>query len=113
MHRLLPLLLLAGCATGPSFESRLAATIGQSEVQVVEAYGVPNRSYDADGLRFLQYEQRRQVLHQLDPYWGYPYGRLAPYSFAGPVVLTPSCTITFTIKEGRVQSFATRGDDCR
>ncbi|WP_143020995.1 hypothetical protein [Belnapia rosea] len=115
MRRLLPLLLLAGCATGPSLETRLAATIGQSELQVVETFGVPNRTYDTGGLRFLQYEERRQVLHQLDPYWGwgYPYGRFAPYSLAGPVLMTRSCDITFTLKEGRVQAFTTRGDDCR
>jgi hypothetical protein len=113
MRRLLPLLLLAGCATGPSLETRLAATIGQSELQVVETFGVPNRTYDTGGLRFLQYEERRQVLHQLNPYWGYPYGRFAPYSLGGPVLLTRSCDITFTLKDSRVQSFTTRGDDCR
>jgi hypothetical protein len=113
MRWLLLLLLLAGCATGPSLETRLAATIGQSELQVVETLGVPNRTYDTGGFRFLQYEERRQVLHQLDPYWGRPYGRFAPYSLGGPVLLTRSCDITLTLREGRVQSFTTRGDDCR
>ena len=113
MRRLLPLMLLAGCAIGPGLESRLAASIGQSELQLVEGFGVPNRTYETGGLRFLQYEERRQVMHQLDPYWGYPYGRFAPYSVAGPVLLTRSCDITFILKEGRVQSFTTRGDDCR
>lgn len=113
MRRLLPLMLLAGCAIGPNLESRLAASIGQSELQLVEGFGVPNRTYETGGLRFLQYEERRQVMHQLDPYWGYPYGRFAPYSVAGPVLLTRSCDITFILKEGRVQSFTTRGDDCR
>lgn len=113
MRRLLPLLLLAACSTGPSFQSRLAATIGQSETQLVEGFGVPNQSYDGDGFRVLQYREERQVLHQLDPYWGHPRGRLTPYSLAGPVLLRPSCTITFTLRESRVQSFATQGDDCR
>jgi hypothetical protein len=113
MRWLLPLLLLAGCATGPSLETRLAATIGQSELQVVETLGVPNRTYDTGGFRFLQYEERRQCCTSSTPYWGRPYGRFAPYSLGGPVLLTRSCDITLTLREGRVQSFTTRGDDCR
>ncbi|MBL6454276.1 hypothetical protein JMJ55_03000 [Belnapia sp. T6] len=110
---LLPLLLLAACAIGPGIEERMAAQIGRSEVQLVEALGVPTRTHEADGLRFLQYEQRRQVLHQLDPYWGRPYGRFAPLSPAAPILLTRSCDVTFTIRSDRVQSFTLRGDDCR
>ena len=74
---------------------------------------MPARTHAAGGLRFLQYEQRRAVLHQLDPYWGRPMGRFAPWPPAAPVLLTRSCDLTFTLRDGRVQSFALRGDDCR
>ena len=59
MRRLLPLLLLAGCATGPGIEARLAPLVGGSEAALVEALGVPTRTHEAGGLRFLQYEERR------------------------------------------------------
>ena len=113
MRRLLPLLLLAGCATGPGIEARLAPLVGGSEAALVEALGVPTRTHEAGGLRFLQYEERRQVLHQVDPYVGRPFGRFSPYPIAGPILLTPSCDITFTLREARVESFTLRGDDCR
>ena len=114
MRRVLALLLLlAGCATGPGIEARLAPFIGRTEAELVEGLGVPTRTHEVEGLRFLQYEQTRQVLYQLDPYWGRPYGRFAPLPLAAPVLLTRSCAVTFTLRQGRVESFAIRGDDCR
>ena len=113
MRRLLPLLLLAGCTTGPGIEARLAPLIGGSEAGLIEVLGVPTRTHEAGGLRFLQYEERRQVLHQLDTYYGRPFGRFAPYPSAGPILLTRRCDITFTLREARVEGFTLRGDDCR
>jgi hypothetical protein len=113
MRWLPALLLLAGCAAGPGIEARLAPFVGRTEAELVAGLGVPNRTYDVEGLRFLQYEERRQVLHQLDPYWGRPYGRFAPLPLAAPVLLTRSCDVTFTLRQGRVEGFAIRGDDCR
>lgn len=109
----LPLLALVGCTLPPSAEVRLAPYVGRSEIELVQGLGVPDRSYETGGLRFLQYEERRQVLHQLDPYWGRPYGRFAPLPLGGPVLLTRSCDATFTLRDGVVQSFTLRGDDCR
>jgi hypothetical protein len=107
------LVLLAACATGPGIEARLAPFVGQTEAALVASLGVPTRTHEVDGLRFLQYEERRQELHHLDPYWGRPYGRFAPMPLAGPMLLTRSCDVTFTLRAGRVEGFAIRGDDCR
>ncbi|MDN3567819.1 hypothetical protein QWZ14_25855 [Paeniroseomonas aquatica] len=108
-------LLSAGCATGPGIEARLAPLVGGTEAALVEALGVPTRTHEAGGLRFLQYEERRQVLHQVDPYpyYGRPYRRFASLPLAGPVLLTRSCDITFTLRDARVEGFTLRGDDCR
>ena len=115
MRWLAMLALLAGCATGPGLEARLAPLVGGTEAALVEALGVPTRTHESGELRFLQYEERRQVLHQLDPYPYHSrgYRRFAPLPSAGPVVLTRSCDIIFTVRNARVEGFTLRGDDCR
>jgi hypothetical protein len=105
-------LLLAACATGPSLEQRLAQLIGKREVEVVMALGVPTRTYEADGRKFLQYEQRRTIIYPGDFYWARPYGRFGPGLSSGPVLITRGCDTTFTLQQGVVESFFLRGDDC-
>ena len=112
MRRLLVVFALAGCSAGPGIEARLAPFVGRSEAELVEGLGVPTRTHEVDGLRFLQYEQSRQVLHQVDPFWTRPYGRFS-YPLTTPVLLTRSCEVTFTLRGGRVSAFVLRGDDCR
>jgi hypothetical protein len=106
-------LLMAGCALGPSLEERLAPLVGKREGEVVMALGVPTRTYEADGRKFLQYEQRRVSLYPGDPYWARPYGRFGPVLSPGPMLITRSCDTTFTLRQGVVEAFALRGDDCR
>jgi hypothetical protein len=107
-------LLLAGCARGPSLEQRLAPLIGKREVEVVMALGVPTRTYEADGRKFLQYEERRTTLYPGYPYyWGGPYGRFGPVLSPGPVLVTRACDMTFTLRQGVVEAFSLHGDDCR
>jgi hypothetical protein len=116
MRRLamLPLLLAAGCETGPSLEARLAPLIGQRESAVIAAVGVPTRTYEADGLKYLQFETRRTTIYPGDPYLGRSYGRFGPPVLApGPILVTRACDMTFTLRNGVVESFALRGDDCR
>jgi hypothetical protein len=106
-------LLLAGCAVGPSLEERLAPLIGKREGEVVMALGVPTRTHEADGRRFLQYEERRATLYPGDLYWARPYSRFGPVLSPGPMLVTRSCDMTFTLRQGVVESFSLRGDDCR
>jgi hypothetical protein len=110
---LLLALLLAGCATGPSLEERLAPLVGKREAEVVMALGVPTRTYEVDGLKFMQFEERRVTLYPGDLYWGRPYGRFGPAFGAGPTLITRSCDMVFTLRGGVVQSFSLRGNDCR
>ncbi|MBX6742448.1 MAG: hypothetical protein IRY87_10450 [Acetobacteraceae bacterium] len=105
-------LLVAGCATGPSLDQRLAPFIGRSEGDLVSALGVPSRTYVTEGRKFLQYDQRwTQVVpggfYNYGPYW-----RSAPL-WAPPVYVLRACDITFTLREGRVEGFTWRGDGCR
>lgn len=104
-------LLLAACAQGPTLAQRLSTFIGQGEGELVSNLGVPVRTYETEGRRFLQFEQQSTVLVPGDP-WGYGY-----YGFRRPW-MTPStyavvrCDITFALRAGRVESFTARGEGC-
>ncbi len=115
MRRLLFLLplALAACATEPPLETRLQPLVGRTEAELVQTLGVPSATYEADGNRFLQYEERTSTLYPGDPFWGGGrYGRFGPY-FAPPGYIVRTCEITFAVRQGRVESFTYRGDGCR
>jgi hypothetical protein len=110
---LLPL-ILAACAQGPGLQERLSAWIGRSEGDLVAEFGVPVRTYDVEGRRFLQFEQRRTVAvaqpgfdrpvyGPWGPRWGFP----PPPAFA-----VIGCDLTFALRDGRVESFSFRGQGC-
>lgn len=110
---LLLLPLLAGCATGPTLQQRLATFIGRSEGELVAELGVPVRSYETDGRRFLQFERERTVaVSQPDPFF-YP----GPYRYRGWMAPPPAyaqvrCDITFALRQQRVESFSLNGQAC-
>ena len=115
------LLALGGC-TLPStagFDSRMAALVGRPEAEVVAALGVPVRTYDAGGQRFLQYEDRRIVSYPGSyPLGGYPlgpyrYGYLGGFGGFPPSIESRECSLTIALRNGRVEGFTRRGDDCR
>ncbi len=126
MHRLALLLptLAAACATGPTLDQRLATFVGQGEGDLVSALGVPVRTYETDGRKFLQFESRRTVTLPGDSYGygssfggglglgrGRSFGGLglgyAPssYAFVG-------CDVTFALRDARVEGFTYRGEGC-
>jgi hypothetical protein len=118
VRRLLPLALLAlllGCARGPSLAQRLAVLVGQSEGDLVAAMGVPLRVHEAEGRRFLQFEQRRTIALAGPPSapvygpWGY---RGWGYWPSQPAYAVIGCDITFALRGGRVESFTFRGEGC-
>lgn len=116
---LLALLLLAGCASQALAERRayLTSFIGESEATLVRQMGVPTRTFEAGGEKFLAYETRRADVVPgfypppwfgpgFGPWWGYP------YAWSPPAVITRSCQTTFEIKGNKVASFSMRGDGC-
>jgi hypothetical protein len=115
MRRLCLMLLplLAGCAIEPPLETRLQPFVGQSEAALVASLGVPNSTYETEGLRFLQYEDRTSTIYPGDPYWGRPYGRFGPVLSPAPLIITRTCSITFTLRQGQVTAFSFRGNGCR
>ena len=85
--------------------------VGRSEGDLVAALGVPERTYEVEGRKFLTFEDKRSFIVAGDPFL-YRYSRFGPY-FAPPGYIVRTCEITFAVRQGRVESFTYRGDGCR
>lgn len=108
---LLPL-VLGACAVGPTLSQRLSTFIGRSEGELVSSMGVPVRSYETEGRRFLQFERRSTVaVSQPDPFYGYGYWRYRPW-MNPPAYAELQCDITFALRNQRVESFTLNGEGC-
>lgn len=110
-------LLLAGCATGPSLQSKLAGYIGAPESVLVQQLGVPQRQIQVNGVNYLAYQVRYSAQNTYvgpywgaGPYWGGPFW--GPYGPLQQDVQIWSCEATFALKDDKVQSFSLRGNDC-
>ncbi len=102
---------LAGCAHGPSLQSRLAGYIGAPESLLVARLGVPQRQITVNGVSYLAYLLRYDTQAMplgpapwWGPGWGPAWGPVAVQSWA--------CEATFAVREGKVQGFTLRGNDC-
>jgi hypothetical protein len=116
----LSLLVLTGCATGPSLQSRMAAYVGAPEDTVVQSLGVPNQKIDVNGVQYLTYEKRREQPVPEPQAFGGPFGPdVGPWGY-GAVFATDypqyvavwSCDTTFVVSHGRVASFTLKGNAC-
>ena len=115
---LLSLAVLSACAVGPTISERLSTYVGRSELDLVSALGVPTRSYETGGQKFLAYEEQRTVaLPSAYPtgFVGGPFGRGfygGGYAAYGTSYAPVQCDVTFALREGRVASFTYRGQGC-
>ena len=117
-----PLLVaLAGCGDGGAARlAFLASLVGQYETDLVRQLGVPTRSYETDGRKFLAYDQRRLDIIPAGPFFGgFGYGRfgywgpgLGLYGAFPPSVVERGCETTFELAGGRVASWSLRGNAC-
>ena len=111
---ILLVLLVAGCANQLAVrQAYLNQFVGQPESVVVQQMGVPTRSIETEGVKYLAYtESRVDVVPGLPaygwgaPYWGW-YGGGIP-----PQVVTLTCETTFAVSNGAVQSYTLRGNAC-
>ena len=98
-------LILGGCATGPSRAEALASLVGRPESDALRSLGAPNHVIEANGHRFLAYEDT-----------GVSYAAGAPFGFGyyAPisVPIVRSCITTLEITAGHVSSWTVRGDAC-
>jgi hypothetical protein len=106
--------LVAGCSNGlAERQAALALWIGKPETDLVGTMGAPARTYDAGGMKFLTYEDRRLEIVPGAPY-PYYFGP-GPFGYGGgfpPTATTLACDTTFTIAGGIVRAFSLRGNAC-
>ena len=105
---LLILALLAGCDTGPSRSQVLTSLVGHPEADALRVLGAPNRILEANGSRFLAYDERSLDYVPAPGFAPFGYGY-----FYGPSLAYPrTCETTVEVQAGRVRSWNLRGNGC-
>ena len=104
--------LMAGCVN--QFAARQAyvnSLVGQPEAVLVQQMGVPSRTYETTGVKYLAYDERRVDLvpsfPSYSPFFTGWYGAGFP-----PQVIDLQCETTFTVTDGTVTSATLRGNAC-
>ena len=115
MRRVLMLLLaglVAGCGNQlAAREAYLKQFIGQPDSAVVQSMGVPTRSYETEGVKYLAYDERHVDIVPGTPTYG-------PWFYGGygggfpPQVVEWKCETTFQVVDGKVTTFTLRGNAC-
>ncbi len=111
-------LALAGCAyPNPQHVAQVNALVGKSETDLVHALGVPSRTYETGGHKFLAYSWSRLESTPGSPgfgpwwggygYWGGGWGGGFP-----PEIIQRDCETTFDLQNGIVQSWNFKGNAC-
>lgn len=110
---LLPLVALLGACTNQLAQRQayLNQFVGQPEAALVQAMGVPSRSFETGGVTYLAYsEQRTSFLPGAPSY--------APFYFGGyggafpPQIVQLDCETTFQIVDGKITTYTLRGNAC-
>jgi hypothetical protein len=109
------LLALSACAQGPSRQQVLAGLIGAPETEVVRVMGIPTRTFETGGHKFLGYLERRADYIPAGPFfWGGSgwYGGGFGYAAFPPQVIERACETTFDLVGNRVVTYSLRGNAC-
>ncbi len=114
------LALLAGCASpSPQHVAALNALVGKSEADLIRVYGVPVRSVETGGSKFVAYSD-----HHIE---SFPEGGFGGYGWRGgwgwgggwggggwgyPDIQEFSCETTFELQADIVRRWSLRGNAC-
>lgn len=129
-----PVLALAACQSPTPAQRRvLDSMVGRTPVDVVRTFGVPSRTYSADGHSFLAYidDQSSYFPGSAGPGWGWGFGGYGwgggfagygggygfdgGYGFGGgfpPTYYSSSCQTTFELVGDKVASWSMHGNGC-
>lgn len=111
-------LALSACAypnPNPQLVAHLDSLKGKPEAALLQDMGVPTRSYDSSGHRFLAYDRTRYDTIPGTPgfgYWGYWHGWGGGWGAFPPEIVRRDCEITFDLLNNTVQTYQLRGNDC-
>jgi len=110
------LLVLAGLVAGcvdqlAAREAYLSRFVGQPESTLVQQMGVPTRSFETGGVRYLAYNEHRinliPTFPSYSPFFTGWYGGGFPTQ-----VVELRCETTFEVADGTVKTFTLRGNAC-
>ena len=125
-----PILILAACQVPtPAQRRQLDSMIGRNQVELVRNFGVPTRTYTADGHTFLAYVENESSYSPGSlgfGYGGFGYGGFGGgyggfgggfggFGYGGgfpPTYYSSSCQTTFEVASDKVTSWTMRGDGC-
>ena len=111
--------ILGVCGCGNRLAERqaaLAPLVGRSEADLVRSLGVPQRTFDADGHRFLAYVDTQTAVipgTYGPPPWGF-WGPGSAWALGAtpPQVIESVCETTFEIFGAKVIGFSLHGGGC-
>ena len=109
------ILLLAGCVNQLAQRKALMNQfVGRPEPELVQRLGVPTRSYETAGVKYLAYDESRvDIVPSLPPYGPGPWWDYGGYGGGfPPQVVNLVCETTFAVAGGVVQSYSLRGNAC-
>ncbi|GBQ66619.1 hypothetical protein AA103196_1452 [Ameyamaea chiangmaiensis NBRC 103196] len=137
---LVALLALTACETpSPKQRRLLDSMVGQPEVSLIRQFGVPTRTFSANGHNFLAYVDNQTSYYSGGgsgwgwgwggggwgwggPGWGGGWGGWGSgYGMGGPggwgggwggSTYSSSCQTTFEVIDGKVSAWTMRGDGC-
>ena len=127
MKKLLLLVFgLAGCAAPVDRSPFLNSLVGQPETDLVRRLGVPTRTYETSGHRFLAYQERQTSIVGTGVgfgdfgglgyggYGGFGYGGFGGFgtTFSNSRIVERVCETTFDVAGGRVVTWSLRGNAC-
>ena len=103
--------LLGGCANQlAERQAYLNQFIGQPESSVVQAMGVPSRTFQTGGVTYLAYNEHRIDFIPGTPTYAPFY--LGSYGAFPPQIVQLDCETTFQVVDGKIASFQLRGNAC-
>ena len=109
-------LLLGGCANAAlaEREAYLQQFVGQSEEALVREMGVPARTVETNGRKFLAYVEKRMELYRPAPMFGaFGSGGVGYMGNIRPSELVERfCETTFEVRDGQVAAWRMHGNAC-
>jgi hypothetical protein len=99
MNRLMCLIALisSGCATTARYNEFCGTHVGKSEEALISSIGVPDSSYETNGTKYLKYKKESDGAILL----------------GGVVASAEPCVTTYIVKNGIVDSYSFKGDECQ
>jgi len=111
------ILLLSGCATTAKYEKILDSWVGVNEQELIEAWGVPDSTYEVGKVKFLSYQfSNQRILYGSPPMYvsNVHKGMIYTNAVGGTpdMVVSDWCKTTFTIDNEKVIKWMFNGNSC-